>query len=158
MSKKLTKRLKKIKLLALDFDGVMTVGGLVIVDQNGVESVICSRKDGLGIEMIKKVGITVVVISKETNPTVEARCRKLGIKCWYGVDTADDKLKILQTYATELKLKPEQICYGGDDINDLACLEWVGFGFTVADGHTLCKKKAAYVTKAKGGEGAVREV
>ncbi len=158
MIKSLNQKLKKIKLLALDFDGILTVGGYVIVDQNGVESVVCSRKDGLGIEMIKNAGIAVVVISKEKNQVVEARCEKLNIKCWQGVDTGSDKLKIFQTHAKELGLTPGQICYGGDDVNDIACIEWAGFGFTVADGHALCKKKVDYITKTEGGRGAVREV
>lgn len=158
VGKNMYKELKKIKLLALDFDGTMTVGGLVIVREGGEEMVICSRKDGMGTEMLQKAGIDIIVISKETNGVVLSRCKKLGIKCWHGVDTASDKLEILKSYVKENNLKAENVCYGGDDINDLDCIEWVGFGFTVADGHKLCKKKAKYTTKVKGGEGAVREV
>ena len=69
----------KICLLALDFDGVLT-NNKVIVDENGKESVICNRSDGLGIDIIKKKGIEVIVISKEQNKVVKARCDKLKIK------------------------------------------------------------------------------
>lgn len=154
----LKKKLENIKLIALDFDGTLTVGAYVIVNQEGVESVVCSRRDSLGIDKIKKAGIEVVVISKETNPVVEARCKKMKIKCWQAINTGDDKLKILQAHAAEQGLDVSEVCYGGDDVNDIACLEWAGFGFTVADGHRTCKEKASYTTEAKGGEGAVREV
>lgn len=158
MRKNAKKNLQNIKLVALDFDGTLTVGAYVIFDQEGIESVICSRRDSLGVDMLKAAGIEVVVISKETNPVVEARCKKMGIVCWHGVNSGDDKLSILQTYAKEKGLKPEEICYGGDDVNDIACLKWSGFGFTVADGHALSKKSAQFVSKAKGGQGAVREI
>ncbi len=69
-----------IKLLALDFDGVLT-NNKVIVDENGKESVICSRSDGMGIEMMKNKGIEVIVISKEKNKVVKARCDKFKIPC-----------------------------------------------------------------------------
>jgi YrbI family 3-deoxy-D-manno-octulosonate 8-phosphate phosphatase len=152
-------KLKKIKLLALDFDGTMTVGAFVIFREDGMESVICSRRDSYGIlNILPKAGVDIVVISKETNKVVASRCKKIGIKCWHGVDTASDKLEILQSYAQENGFSSEEICYGGDDINDIACLEWVGFSFTVADGHKRCKEMVDYITEAKGGEGAVREV
>lgn len=158
LSKDLKEKFKHIKLLALDFDGTLTVGAFVIFREDGKESVVCSRRDSLGTNMLQKAGIDVVVISKETNGVVPSRCKKMGIKCWHGVGTADDKLEILQSYAKENNLTAEEICYGGDDVNDISCMEWAGFSFTVADGYALCKEKADYVTKAKGGEGAVREV
>jgi len=155
---RLKQKLDKIKLLALDFDGTLTVGAYVIFSQDGTESVVCSRRDSLGVNIVQQAGVTVVVISKETNPVVEARCIKMGIKCWHGVNTGDDKLQILQRYAGELGLKSEEVCYGGDDVNDILCLEWAGVGFTVADGHVLCQKQADYITKRNGGDGAVREI
>jgi len=154
----LNQKLKKIKLLALDFDGTLTQGAYVVFREDGKESVICSRRDSLGVDMVKKFGVEVVVISKETNSVVEARCKKMKIKCWHGVKDGQSKLEVLQSYASQNNLKPKEVCYGGDDINDLACIAWAGFGFTVADGHALCKKSAVYVTKARGGEGAVREI
>ena len=134
------------------------MGAYVIFREDGIESVICSRRDSLGINMLQKNGLDAVVISKETNGVVSARCKKMGIKCWQGVGTGNNKLQILQSYAQEKGLEPDEICYGGDDVNDMACLGWAGFGFTVADGHALCQNQAAYITKARGGEGAVREI
>ena len=158
MLKKIKNKLKKIRLMALDFDGTLTIGAYVIFNQDGLESVICSRRDSLGINMLMDAGVDVVVISKESNLVVENRCKKMGVKCWSGVATGKNKLEILQKYAVEYGLGPEEICYGGDDVNDVASLEWSGFSFTVADGHKQCKKKVDYVTKCNGGDGAVREV
>lgn len=148
---------KNIKLLALDFDGVMT-DGHVYVGQDGQETVRCSRKDGLGIEMLKKHGIEVIVISKETSPVVAARCRKLGIDYWQGADNSGDKLAILKKAAINKALSLAEIAYMGDDLNDLKVLAGAGLAVTVADAHPLVKKICHYITRAKGGDHAVREV
>jgi len=87
MEEQLLERLKKIKLLALDFDGVLT-DGYVHFRQDGIETVCCSRKDSLGTNMLQACGIYVVVISKETNPVVEMRCKKMKVDCYY--DVQDD--------------------------------------------------------------------
>lgn len=158
MKTNLKDKLKKIKLLALDFDGTLTLGAYVIFKQDGSESVVCSRRDSLGVDMVKKAGVEVVVISKETNPVVAARCKKMGIKCWHRVKTGQNKLEILQSYTQERKLDARFVCYGGDDVTDIPSIKWSGFGFTVADGHKLCQKAAQYATKQPGGAGAVREM
>lgn len=150
-------KFKKIKLLAMDFDGVMT-DGLIYVDQDGKESVRCSRKDGLGIEMIKKAGLQAIVISKEANPVVSARCAKLKIPCWQKVQDSEGKLEILKRFMEEQKLSADEVAYMGDDINDLAALKYAGLAITVADGHPEVQKIAHYTTKARGGQHAVREV
>lgn len=144
----------KIKLLALDFDGVLT-DNTVIVDENGKESVICNRRDSLGIELLKKRGIDVIVISKETNKVVKVRCSKLKISCVFGVD---EKLSILKKEIEKRGLAPKEVCYIGNDINDLDCIKYVGLGVAVNDAFSQVKKKADLVTKRNGGEGAVREV
>lgn len=153
----LFKKIRKIKLLALDFDGVLT-DGFVYVDKFGLESVRCSRRDSLGIEMLKNNGIEVVVISKEKNPVVSARCKKMNIKCWHGIYDGGGKLIILKTICKKMKLLPEEICYVGDDVNDLPCLDFAGAAITVADGNDKNKKVADYITKRKGGDHAVREI
>ena len=147
----------KIKVLALDFDGVLT-DGYVYFRQDGMETVRCRRKDSLGTNMLQKAGVGVVVISKETNPVVATRCRKMNVDFFYSVDTDDQKLDILKKYLRERNLSLEETAYMGDDINDLECLRAVGVSITVADGHPDCKAIADYITKRKGGEHAVREV
>jgi YrbI family 3-deoxy-D-manno-octulosonate 8-phosphate phosphatase len=150
-------KFKEIKLLVLDFDGVMT-DGYVYVDQSGREMVRCSRKDGLGIELLQKNNIKVVVISKEINPVVTARCQKLKIECWQAVNDSEGKWEILQRFCQKQGIAIAAVAYLGDDLNDLAVLQQVGLPITVADGHLKIKSLAQYITQARGGEHAVREV
>jgi len=147
-------RFKNVKLLICDFDGVMT-NDTVIVDQSGKESVICSRCDGLGIEMLKKTGIEILVISKEKNPVVIARCRKLNIKVINGID---DKINILKKEIKNRNIVLDDICYIGNYVNDIDCIKAAGIGVAVADAHPSALDIADYITKKKGGKGAVREI
>lgn len=151
------KTLSKIKLLALDFDGVLT-DGYVYFRQDGMETVRCSRKDSLGINTLKNTGVIVVVISKETNLVVQARCKKMRVDCYSGVSTGENKLQILKNYIAERNISAEEVAYVGDDINDLDCLRFSGIGVTVADGDEKCKSVARYITARNGGKHAVREV
>lgn len=146
-----------IKLLACDFDGVFT-DGTVFQDQDGKEMVKCSRKDGLGINLLQQHGIEVAVVSKETNPVVSRRCQKMKIPCYQAVDTGEGKAEILKRLAEEKGLSLEQVAFMGDDLNDVPALKIAGLAITVADGHFNVKKIADYVTKAPGGQHAVREV
>lgn len=154
VKRKITKKdFKKVKLLVLDFDGVMT-DNKVYVDENGKETVCCSRSDGLGIERLKKFGVKILVISKEKNKVVTARCKKLKIRC---IQRIDDKLKTLKQILKDTDIPPSQVCYLGNDINDIECIKLAGFGCAVRDSHPALLKVADYVTKNKGGDGVVRE-
>lgn len=157
MSKNLTNKFKKIKLLATDFDGVMT-DGFVYVDQNGKETVRCSRRDGFGIFMLQKIGVEVCVISKEVVGVAVKRCEKLKIDCYHKAENGKEKLAILEKVVKEKGISLDEVVYIGDDLNDLAVLEVVGLPISVADGHNLVKQKAQYITLAKGGDHAIREV
>ena len=146
--------LREIKLLALDFDGVMT-DNRVLVTENGEEAVFCNRGDGLGLAMLKEHGVEVLVISKEKNKVVGARCRKLGIECIQG---CDNKLAALQSNSSARKLAPAEIAYVGNDVNDLECLQWVGVPVAVADSVPAAIAAARFKTPRGGGHGAVRDV
>lgn len=148
------KDFRKPKLLVLDFDGVMT-NNKVYVDESGREMVCCSRSDGLGIERLRKAGIKTWVLSKERNKVVRTRCKKLKIRCVQGVD---DKLKRLKKMLKDKGISPLQVAYLGNDINDIECVKLAGLGCAVRDSHPDLFKAANYVTKNKGGDGAVREV
>ncbi len=150
-------KLKKIKLFATDFDGVHT-DGKVYVDKAGRESVKCSRKDGLGYEMLKKADIDACVISKESNLVVLQRCKKLNIPCYQGVSDGQGKLEILKNIAVKLGLSAEEILYIGDDVNDREALEFAGVAIAVKDCHPSLLKIVDYVTTKKGGDHAIREV
>lgn len=146
--------LQNIKLLILDFDGVMT-DNTVWTDEHGVESVQVSRSDGWGIAKLKEGGIKVIVLSTETNPVVAARCRKLDIEFIQG---SADKLAALRAFAETNHFAREQIGYLGNDVNDLACLGWVGVPMAVADAVPQVHSIARLVTTTRGGRGAVREI
>lgn len=144
----------RVAALVMDFDGVLT-DNRVSVDQNGVESVICHRGDGMGLELLRKAGVPLLVISKEKNPVVRARCNKLQIPCVQGVD---DKLTALRGWAAEHGYEREQLVFVGNDVNDLECLEWVGCAVVVQDSHPDVSKIAHIVLDHEGGKGAVREL
>ena len=143
-----------VAALVMDFDGVLT-DDLVSVDQDGRESVRCSRGDGLGLEALRKAGLPMLVLSKERNPVVTARCKKLALRCEQGIDA---KLPALAAYCAELGVTLAHTVYVGNDINDLDCLAAAGCGIAVADAHPRAKQAASIVLDARGGQGAVREV
>jgi N-acylneuraminate cytidylyltransferase len=147
-------RWSEVKLLVLDFDGVLT-DNRVLVTEDGVEAVLCHRGDGWGLARLKAAGLPVYVISTETNPVVEARCRKLGIHFLQGCQS---KLTALQKLAADQGVAPEGIAYVGNDVNDAECLKWVGSPIAVADAVPEVKTLARFVTESAGGRGAVREL
>jgi len=146
--------LKDIRIVIFDFDGVFT-DNTVYVFEDGREAVRCNRADGLGLKRLKDIGLDAMILSTETNPVVLARAEKLGIKCVQGVSNKYEKLnQIIKDKGIELL----QVAYVGNDINDSECLRAVGLPIVVADAFDEVKKLGAYVTKANGGDGAVREV
>ena len=149
-----TTNLSQVKLLILDFDGVLT-DNRVLVSQDGTESVWCNRGDGWGIARLKEQGIEVLVLSTEPNPVVHARCQKLNIDCIHG---CNDKLAALKLLLAERSLEPLDVAYVGNDVNDLAAMSYVGTPIAVADALPEIINIACITTSNKGGYGAVREV
>ncbi|MBQ6518339.1 MAG: acylneuraminate cytidylyltransferase [Anaerolineaceae bacterium] len=145
---------KNVELVVMDFDGVMT-DDCVIVDQNGIESVRCSRADGMGIRLLRESGMKIVVLSSERNPVVMTRCKKLNLECIHGVLKKGD---ILENYLKEKEINPQNVIYVGNDINDLPCFSLVGCAVVPADAHNVVKNAADIVLLHNGGEGAVREL
>jgi N-acylneuraminate cytidylyltransferase len=143
-----------IQLLVFDFDGVMTDNRVLVFD-DGREAVLCSRGDGMGLEMLRKAGVPLAVISKEINPVVGARCAKLKIPCLQGIG---DKLVELTRIVGERGLDLAQVGYVGNDVNDLQCMHAAGVAIAPADAHPDALRAADVVTAAPGGFGAVREV
>jgi YrbI family 3-deoxy-D-manno-octulosonate 8-phosphate phosphatase len=145
---------RRVAALVLDFDGVLT-DNRVMTSQDGTESVVGNRSDGLGIEMLRNAGVQVAVLSKERNPVVEARCRKLGVECVQGLD---DKQAALKQYLAEHALDPAEVVFVGNDANDAECLALVACGAIVADAHPSVRAVADLVLTRAGGDGAVREM
>jgi len=144
----------RVRLLVLDFDGVLT-DNRVLVDETGKESVFCNRSDGLAISMLKSAGICVIILSTETNPVVQARCRKLGVECVQGLR---DKLEALKRLAIAHRIERQEIAYVGNDVNDAPCLAWVGLPIVVKDAALSVIQLASYVTRTPGGGGVVHEL
>lgn len=146
--------LRRIGLVVFDFDGVMT-DNRVLVMQDGTEGVMCNRSDGLGIGMLRDAGVAMLVLSKEENPVVSARCRKLKLECIQGID---DKPAALAKVLTARGLTHDQVAYVGNDLNDVACMKSVGLPIAVADAWPAAAKASKFKTTRRGGHGAVREV
>jgi len=145
----------KVSHLIMDFDGVLT-DDKVYIDQNGGESVRCSRSDGYGISLLKgKSAIQPMILSRETNPVVTARARKLDIEVFQSVLNKD---QAIQTLIEERNLNPSEIIYIGNDLNDLVVLPLVGYFVCPADAHPQVLRQADLVLKQVGGKGAVREL
>ncbi|MEQ9461671.1 MAG: HAD hydrolase family protein [Phycisphaeraceae bacterium] len=143
-----------VAALICDFDGVLT-DNRVIVREDGLESVVCDRSDGLGLQMVRDSGVAVGVLSKERNPVVSARCKKLGVACIQGID---DKLPVLRKWAEEHGVKMEHLVYIGNDVNDVECLKAAGCGVAVADAYDVAMEASDFVLERSGGYGAVREL
>ena len=146
---------KKIKVLVLDVDGVLTDNGIYL-DDRGIEARRFNILDGMGIWMAFKAKMEVALISGRKSEATQHRASQLGIKHVYlgGIEKAKAYEKLKRT----LKVKDEQIAFVGDDILDLPVLKRVGFPICVKNTNPSVKRFAKLVTKAKGGEGAVREV
>jgi 3-deoxy-D-manno-octulosonate 8-phosphate phosphatase (KDO 8-P phosphatase) len=147
--------LADIEMLALDVDGVLTDGTLVI-HADGSESKCFSALDGHGIRMWKRAGLDVALISgRASEPTIR-RAEQLQIE--HVFQDCHHKLPFFETFLKQLGLPPEKVAYVGDDLTDLPVIRYVGFGVAVANAVAEVKRYADYVTTHPGGRGAVREV
>ena len=151
----LRRKARKIKLLLLDVDGVLTDGGIVI-DERGVESKRFDVRDGQGIALLKRAGIEVGFVSGRSSGAVRRRARELGVKwVFQGIR---NKVAVYERIKKKTGLKDEHIAYAGDDIGDISILRAAGLALTVPDGWPGIRPVVDYVTEAKGGLGAVREI
>ena len=151
----LSKKIKKIRCLLVDCDGVLTNGAMYYTE-NGDEIKKFSTYDGMGFQLLKNHGIITGIITGEDRQLVKRRFEKLGLNELYmGVS---DKLKILDEICKKNNLKYEEVAYIGDDLNDIPIIENVGFSCSVHNGISIIKSKVDYVASKNGGEGAVREI
>ncbi len=155
MKKDFQKRLKQVKLLLLDVDGVLTDGHIVF-DSNGRELKFFDVQDGFGLVIFKRSGFKVAIISAKSAPAVSKRMKDLRIDKVY--QNAYPKLKVYQRLLKEFRLTDKEICFVCDDLPDLAVLKRVGAKVAVPHAAAEIKKHAHYITKKSGGHGAVREI
>ncbi len=147
--------LADIQLLALDVDGVLT-DGTVIINGDGSESKFFNVLDGHGIRMWQRAGLKVAFLSGRTSEPTKYRAEQLQID--YCIQDCFDKLPALKKLLEQLGLSAHQVAYIGDDLLDLPPIQYAGFGAAVANAVDEVKQQADYVTTRRGGSGAVREV
>lgn len=146
---------KKVKLLLCDVDGVLTDGS-VILDEKGRELKSFNVKDGHGIKLLQRMGIEVGFISGRFSEATLRRAEELSIsKVYVGVK---NKVSILDKILNDLGISLDEVAYIGDDLVDIPIMKRVGFPIAVSDSVDEVKEIAAYITKSRGGKGAVREV
>jgi YrbI family 3-deoxy-D-manno-octulosonate 8-phosphate phosphatase len=151
----LVDRLRRVRLLAMDVDGVLTDAGMYYAD-NGDELKKFNTRDGQGIALARELGIRTVILTGETTNLVTRRAEKLRVD--HLRQGVIDKRAALLEILTAEELSPDQACYVGDDLNDMGVLETVGLAVVVHDAMRSPRKLAHYVTATRGGEGAIREV
>jgi 3-deoxy-D-manno-octulosonate 8-phosphate phosphatase (KDO 8-P phosphatase) len=144
-----------VEAVALDVDGVLT-DGTFWWGPDGAELKRFSFRDVMGIARARKAGIVFALISGEDTPLIDRYAEKLGITDIY--KGCKDKAAALRAFATKNKLELEQVCFMGDDVNDLAAMKIAGFSAAPADAHSSVCKVVHHVTERPGGNGAVREL
>ena len=143
-----------VDLVVFDFDGVFT-NNKVFVSEDGVESVVCSRFDGIGLKKLRDLSIPNIIISSETNRVVQQRAKKMQIDCMQAIE---DKEAVLKEYCSKNDFLLENVIFVGNDINDLGVLNIVGKQIVVNDCHKDLMANHFIQTQNNGGNGAVREV
>jgi 3-deoxy-D-manno-octulosonate 8-phosphate phosphatase (KDO 8-P phosphatase) len=152
---RLIQKAKKIKLLILDVDGVLT-DGRIIMNDSGDEIKHFNVRDGHGIKMIMRYGIGVVFLTGRTSKVVNHRAKDLGITEVY--QGTFDKAEVCDKILQKKSLQFEEIAYMGDDIVDIPVLRRAGFSVAVSDASKYVKNFVDYITTKEGGKGAVREI
>lgn len=150
-----TEKAKKIKLMILDVDGVLTNGSL-IYSKESIDYKAFFVHDGLGIKLLKRSGVEIGIITTCKSDIIKHRAHDLGVNHLY--QGYEDKLIPYADLKQKLQLSDAEIAYVGDDLPDLPIIRRVGLGMTVASAPRVLHQHAAYISKAQGGQGAVREI
>jgi len=145
---------QSVKLLALDVDGVLT-DGRIYYGNNGEELKAFNIKDGLGIKLLQRAGVAVAIITGRESEIVSRRAGELGIA--EIIQGREDKREALVELCKRLDLSLTDCAYMGDDLPDLAAIQSVGLGLTVADAASCLRESAHWCSTRRGGDGAVRE-
>ena len=148
-------KIKPIKLLILDVDGVLT-DGKIIYNDRGEEIKAFHVRDGHGLKLLMRAGIGIALITGRKSKVVLHRARDLGIKNVY--QRVTNKIEVYEKILKGKKLKDENVGFVGDDLVDIPVLKRVGFSAAVGDAIPEVREVADYVASKKGGEGAVREI
>lgn len=151
----LREKASKIRIFLTDSDGCLTDGGMYYTEQ-GDEIKKFNTRDGMGFRLLREKNMIIGIITGEDRELVRRRAQKLKMQEVHcGID---DKLSVVKEICGKYHCSLEQVAYVGDDINDIEVLNAVGLSFSVADAQEEAKRAADYVTKKKGGDGAIREI
>ncbi len=143
-----------IDVFVFDFDGVLT-NNLVYVNQEGIESVACSRADGLAFDVLRELVKPTYILSTEKNQIVTTRANKLKVPVLQGIN---NKVEALKEIADKEGFNLKNILYVGNDLNDYQVMKLCGFPVCPADSHPKIKEISGVVLKTNGGDGIVREL
>ena len=155
IDEKLLKKIRRIKLLILDVDGVLT-DGRIIIDDLGNETKNFDVRDGHGLRLLMRYGIDIVLLTGRKSKAVEYRAKNLGIEEVH--QNAKNKVEILEVILRKRNIDGDSVAYIGDDIIDVPVFLKVGFSVAVADAVIYAREAADYITEKRGGRGAVREI
>ena len=153
--KDILERAAQVKLVIFDVDGVLTDGSLFLGD-DGLEYKAFNSRDGHGMKMLQKSGVTIAIITGRTSKVVEYRMQSLGIEHVYQGQL--DKRIAFAELIEKLNLKTDEVAYVGDDVVDLPVMNKVGLAIAVQDAHPMVLKHAHWQTPSCGGRGAGRDV
>jgi 3-deoxy-D-manno-octulosonate 8-phosphate phosphatase (KDO 8-P phosphatase) len=151
----LREKAKKIKLLILDVDGVLT-DGRIIYDSRGRDMKFFDVHDGLGVYLLKKAGIATILITAKGSRAIRPRARDMQVEEIF--ENISPKTTVLEKVLRRYKVNTDEICFVGDDLVDLGLMRSVGFPIAVFNAAPEIKQAASYITLKQGGRGAVREV
>lgn len=152
---KINKIAKRIRLLLLDVDGVLT-DGRIVYDSRARDSKFFDVHDGLGVYLLSKVGIKTVLITAKGSATIKPRARDMRVAEVFS--DVSPKSAILGMLLKKYKVAKEEVCFVGDDLVDLGLMKLVGLRVAVVNACAEIKNAASYITVKHGGRGAVREV
>jgi len=155
MDNEIIEKAKKVKLLLLDVDGVLT-DGRIIYDSKGREIKFFYVHDGMGVYLLKKAGIPTVLVTAKGSSAIKPRARDMQVEAVF--ENVSPKTYILDKVLKRFKVEPEEICFVGDDLVDLGLMKRVGFRVAVFNACSEIKSLAHYITLKEAGKGAVREI
>ncbi len=155
MDPPIVEKAKRVRMLIMDVDGVLT-DGRIIYGAGGLELKAFDAQDGLGLKLAHRIGLVTAIVTGRTSDVVERRARELEIdEVCQGVS---NKLQVYEELLGHYAFSDEGVAYVGDDLEDLPVLRRVGFAVAVANAVQAVKREADYVTSREGGRGAIREV
>lgn len=155
MNKSLIAKIKKVKLLLLDVDGVLT-DGRIIYDSRGCDLKLFDVHDGMGVHVLRKAGIPAILVTAKNSKAIVPRARDMGVAEVFS--DVSPKTSVLEGIMKKYGVDADELCFVGDDLVDLCIMKRVGLAVAVANGCAEVRKAADLVTTKRGGRGAVREL